>query len=80
MNNVTYGAVTESYTLGNTSRVSYGIAVYAHADCYGTAAVIASVHDVSAEKEKVDNLVSLCNLHHLDPEQLCDVIDDFLAS
>ena len=80
MNNFTYGTVTESYSLGNTSRVSYGIAVYAHADRDGTAAVIVSVHDVSAEKEKVDNLVSLCNLHHLDPAQLCDVIDDFLAS
>ena len=80
MNNVTYGTVTESYTLGNIFRVSYGIAVYAHADCDGTATVITSVHDVSSEKNKVDDLVSLCNLHHLAPEQLCDVIDDFLAS
>ena len=79
MNNFTYGMVTESYSLGNTSRVSYGIAVYAHADRDGTATVIVSVHDVSSEKEKVDDLVSLCNLHRLDPEQLCDVIDDFLA-
>lgn len=80
MNSITYGTVTESYSLGDTSRVSYGIAVYAHADCDGTAAVIASVHDVSAEKDKVDDLVFLCNLHHLDPVQLSDVIDDFLAS
>ena len=79
MNSITYGTVTESYSLGYTSRVSYGIAVYAHADCDGTAAVIASVYDVSAEKDKVDDLVHLCNLHRLDPEQLYDVIDDSLA-
>lgn len=58
MNSITYGTVPESYPLGNTSRVSYGVAVYAQADCDGTAAVIASVHDVSAEKDKVDDLVS----------------------
>lgn len=80
MNIFTYGTVTESYSLGNTSRVSYGIAVYAHTECDGTAAVIASIHDVSTEKDKVDALVFLCNLHHLDPVQLCDVIDDSLAS
>ena len=80
MNNVTYGTVTESYTLGNTSRVSYGIAVYSHAESDGTATVIASVHDVSSEKNKLDDLASLCNLHRLAPEHLCDVIDDFLAS
>ena len=79
MNSFTYGTVTEFYSLGNTSRVSYGIAVYAHADSEGTADVVVSVHDVSAEKDKVDDLVHLCNLHRLDPEQLYDVIDDFLA-
>jgi len=80
MNSITYVTVTESYSLGNTSRVSYGIAVYMHAECDGTSAIIASVHDVSTEKDKVDDLVFLCNLHHLDPVQLCDIIDDFLAS
>lgn len=80
MNSITYGTVTESHSLGDTARVSYGIAVYSHAESDGTATVIASVHDVSSEKDKIDDLVSLCNLHHLDPVQLCDVIDDFLAS
>lgn len=80
MNSITYGTVAESYSLGDTVRVSYGIAVYSHAESDGTATVIASVHDVSAEKDRTDDLVSLCNHHHLDPEQLFDVIDDFLAS
>lgn len=80
MNNITYGTVSETYSLGDTSRVSYGIAVYSCAESDGTSTVIASVHDVSAEKGRIDELVSLCYRHHLDPEQLFDVIDDFLAS
>lgn len=77
MNMITYGVVTEAYSLGDTSRISYGIAVYAGTE--STAAVIMSVHDITSEKEKLESLVSLCNRHQLLPEHLCDVIDDFLA-
>jgi len=80
MNDITYGTFSETYSIGDTTRISYGIAVYAHAECDGTATVILSVRDVSADKEKIDELVSLCNRLQLDPEHLFDVIDDFLAS
>ena len=79
MMNITYGVTEEIYSFGHSSRTSYGIAAYADAEEDGTPTIVASVHDVSAEKYKVDDLVSLCNLYHLDPEHLCDVIDDFLA-
>jgi hypothetical protein len=79
LKDITYGTVTEIYALGNTSRTSYGIAVYAGAIGNGTATVIASVHDVTDEKERIDALVALCNRHRLSPEHLHDVIDDFLT-
>lgn len=80
MNTVTYGVVSETYSFGGTVRNTYGIAVYANADWDGTGAIIASVHDISTEKEKIAELVSLCNRYHLAPEHLRDVIDDFLIA
>ena len=77
---MTYGTVTEIYSIGSTSRISYGIVVYADAVCDGTATIIASVHDVTCEKDKIEVLVALCNRLHLLPEHLCDVIDDFMAT
>ena len=78
MNDITYGIVKETYSLGTAERISYGIAVYSNTEHIGTACVIASLHDVSSEKEKIADLVSLCNRHHLAPEHLTDVISDFL--
>ena len=80
MNMCTYGAVTETYSLAGKSRTAYGIAVYAHAEGDGISSVVASVPDVTLDKTEIDHLVCLCNTHHLDPEQLCDIIHDFLAS
>ena len=80
MNKLTYGTVAETYSIGNTSRISYGIVAYAYANCDDTATIIVSVHDVSSEKDKIDNLVYLCNLHRLDPIHLYDVIIDFLLT
>lgn len=80
MNDITYGTIAETYSIGDTTHVSYGVAVYAYVDSDGAATVIASVHNVSTQKERIDELVFLCNRYHLAPEHLSDVIDDFLAS
>ena len=51
MNDITYGIVSETYFVGNQIRVSYGIVAYSHAECDGGLTIIASVHDITDEKE-----------------------------
>ena len=79
MMNVTYGVAEEIYSLGSSSRTSYGIAAYADADEDGTATIVASVHDVTTDKQAIDELVSLCNRLDLSTVHLIDVVEDFLA-
>ncbi len=78
--NITYGLTEELYALGTNSRVSYGVAAYCDADKDGTATIVASVHDVTANKQALMNFVSLCNRLELSPIHLKDAIDDFLAA
>ena len=80
MMNVTYGVAKEIYSLGNSSRTSYGIAAYADSEKDGTATIVASVHDVTTDKQALDELVSLCNRLELSTVHLMDVVKDFLAS
>ena len=75
----TYGITEENYALEKDSRVAYGIAAYSDADKDGTATIIASVHDVTSDKEALAALVSLCNSLELSPIHLYDVVADFLA-
>lgn len=79
MTTVTYGITEEKYTLGQQTRISYGIAAYSHPKTDGTTTVIASVHDISEDKEKLSELVQTCNCLELSIVHLCDVIEDFLA-
>ncbi len=76
---VTYGLSEEILTLGHEHRISYGIVVYAHANAEGTATIIASARDLSPTKQKVENLVCMCNQMKLSPIHFDDIIDDFLA-
>lgn len=80
MMNVTYGVTEEIYSLGASSRVSYGIAAYAYAEEDGTATIVASVHDVTSNKQALYELVSLCNRSELSTVHLMDVVEDFLAN
>lgn len=80
MMNVTYGVIEEIYSLGNVSRISYGIAAYAAPAEDGIATIVASAHDVSANKQALAELVSLCNRLKLSTIHLNDVVEDFLAS
>lgn len=80
MMNVTYGVTEEIYSLGISSRTSYGIAAYADSEENGTATIVASVHDVTADKQSLDELASLCNRLELSTIHLLDVVEDFLTS
>ena len=77
---VTYGIVEERYTLGNESRVSYGISAYSDdASENGTATIVSSVHDITSNKESLARLVDDCNRLKLSTVHLHDVVEDFLS-
>lgn len=65
--------------MGAESRTSYGIAAYADAEADSTVNVVSVVHDVTAEKQALSKLVSLCNRLELPLIHLDDVVMDFLA-
>lgn len=79
MSHITYGVTEEKYSLGGVSRTAYGIAAYAAADVDGTATVVASVHDVTDDRQKLSEFVELCNRLELSVCHLLEVVEDFLA-
>ncbi len=78
--NIKYILTKEVYTSGTDSRVAYGVVAYSDSDEDGTITIVASVHDVTADKRALSNLVLLCNRLELSLIHLYDVIEDFLAS
>ena len=76
--NITYGITEEIYTLGASTRRAFGIAAYADADEDGTATVVAALHDVTSDREKLESLVAICNREGLSLVHLYDVVEDFL--
>ena len=79
MTGVTYGITEEAYAVGDTVRISYGIAAYAHAQTDGTATITAAIHDITDDKEKLESFVEICNRLQLSTLHLSDAVEDFLA-
>ncbi len=79
MKTVTYGVSEEIYSLDNKTRISYGIVAYADAKTDGIVAIVASVRDISPDKQKIELLAEQCNRLELSPIHLPDVVADFLA-
>lgn len=79
MNTITYGVSEERYSLDNEIRISYGIVAYADSKSDGIAAIIASVRDISTDKNRIELLAQQMNRLELSPVHLYDVIADFLA-
>lgn len=71
---VTYEMIEESIEYGDSRRISYGIAVYA-----GTDNMVASIHDITSDREKLAAFIGQCNQLELSLVHLADVIEDFLA-
>ena len=80
MPSITYGVIEEIYSLSCSSRRSYGIAVYSDSPGDGFATVLASVNDISSDREKLEELVQICNRTELSLIHLNDIINDFLAN
>lgn len=78
--NIKYGITEEIYALGADRRVSYGIAAYANAEEDGTATIVASVHDITSDRQALAELVLSCNRSELSVIHLDDVIEDFLTN
>ena len=80
MRNVTYAIVEEKYTLGNESRVSYGIAAFSDVTENGTATIVASIHDITSNKEDLGKLIDDCNRLKLSTVHLPNIVEDFLSN
>lgn len=79
MMNVTYGITKEIYSLGDSPRISYGIAAYANSKEDGTSTIVASIHDITANEQALLELVQQYNRLELSTIHLDNVIEDFLA-
>ena len=79
MISITYGIIEEKYTLGDETRISYGIAVYSSCVHNETTTIIASIHDITSDKEKLLNIANECNRLGLSMLHFYDVIEDFLT-
>ena len=65
MEQVTYELSEEKIFSKNGVRVSYGIVASVDTDSEDTATIIASVRDLSPIRQKVENLVHMCNQMNL---------------
>ena len=79
MSDITYGVVEEQYAMGSKTRLSYGVAAFDSAEKDGLSTIVASIHDITDNKEDLAELVRQCNLLELSPMHLQDVIEDFLS-
>ncbi len=78
MNTFTYGVVEEKYKLKNKVRIAYGIVIYADTENDSTATIVASIRDLTTNKNCAEELVDYCNKLQLSPDHFDDVIEDFL--
>ncbi len=78
--NYAFGIIHEEYRLHGTSRVSYGIAVYADPKIHGSAIVVAAAHDLTADPGAAESLARMCEQLSLSPTHFSEIIDDFFGS
>ena len=79
MINVIYAVSEEKYALDEECRTSYGIVAYSNADQDGTKIIVASVRDITSDREALARLVNDCNRLKLSTVHLNDVVEDFLS-
>lgn len=73
---VTYKVIEENLQNCEFGRyVSYGICVYSEE----RRMILKSISDVFLEKDKMEQLVMLCNENRLDPIHLSEVIEDAIG-
>lgn len=78
--NIIYKLIEETESSGANTRISYGIAAYADSKDGSIATMIATIHDITSDKQALTEFVALCNRLELSMIHLREAIDDFLAS
>ena len=74
MSKITYVLMEDRYCNGMRPKAFYGIQI-----CDASDKIVATVWDISADRERLSELVQKCNLLELSPIHLYDVIEDFLT-
>lgn len=80
MLNVTYAIIEEKHRIGSNTRISYGIAAYSNENSDSTATIIACIHDITTDKQKLLDLINTCNRLQLSTVHLNDIIEDFFVT
>ena len=75
---VTYELVKEIYEFEGDQRVSYGIVAYSDSSEEASATIVVSLHDITSDKQKLSELILLCNRLNLSTIHLRDVVEDFI--
>lgn len=70
---VTYFVIPQRTEIEGTTHTTYGIGAIHNG------VLVAEVHDISTNYNKIKNLVYLCNDENLSHIHLMDVVEDFLA-
>ena len=77
---VTYELVKEIYEFENNQRISYGIVAYTPPSRENSSStIVVSLHDVTSDKEKLSELVLLCNRLNLSTIHFKDIVEDFVT-
>lgn len=79
MSGITYGVVEERYSIGTKIRISYGITAFDITEKDDTSTIVASVHDITDDKESLTEMVKRCNTLKLSLVHLYEVVEDFLS-
>lgn len=77
---ITYGITEGKHTIEGTIYTSYGIIVYDNAACDNSNTGIASIQDITSDKNKLLNLLTKLNTMHLSIIHLNDIIEDYLET
>ena len=80
MINVTYAIIEEKHSIGDNTRISYGIAAYSNENNDSTATIITSIHDITTDKKKLLDLINTCNELQLSTVHLNDIVEDFFVT
>ena len=74
-----YDIVEEKYFLNGKIRISYGLVACVAKNDDDISTIVATVSDVTCDREKIERLVRNCNEMRLSLIHFNDAIEDFLA-
>ena len=79
MDEITYGMVEERHSAFGLERVSYGIEAFFDLPHLDLGCIVASVHDLSADRLEIEDLVEMCNRLKVAPEHLDEIVADWMV-